>query len=76
MSLWWDQSLLVQGRLIAGPGAEKGVAKIDHQKIAAPPEKDHQGYKVQVDEGSYIIAEICHQKPSEVGRITNIPMVQ
>ena len=42
---------LLMGRLIAGPGAEKGVSKIDHQKIGAPPEKDHQGYKVQVDGG-------------------------
>ena len=45
------------------PGrAEKGVAKIDHQKIGALPEKDHQGYKVQ---GSYTIAEISHQCPPE-----------
>ena len=65
------------GRLIAGRAAEKGVAKIDHQKIGAPPlKKTIKGIKCRWMEGSYIITEICHQYPPEEASITNILMVQ
>ena len=58
------------GPLIAGRGVEKGVAKIDHQKIGTPTEKDHQGYKVQVDGGV-----LCHRRnlspiSSQRGKLT------
>ena len=42
------------GRLIGGPGMEKGVAKIDRLKMGSGDEKDHQGDKVQPADGGIL----------------------
>ena len=45
---------LLMGRLIGGPGMEKGVAKIDRLKMGSGDEKDHQGDKVQPADGGIL----------------------
>ena len=61
------------GPLIAGRGSEKGVAKIDHQKIGTPTEKDHQGYKVQVDGGILRHRRYLSPIPSQGGKHAKYP---